>query len=81
MQAAALDTVLRDLRVGPALREASSDALATAGFAAEADLAQAIRAGAVDTDDQRVRAAIAAPVIERITLSNPRHLSRIAERR
>ena len=49
--------------------------------AAEADLAQAIRAGPVDTDDQRVREAIAAPVIERITLSNPRHLTRIAERR
>ena len=81
MQAAALDTVLRDLQSGPALRAASSRALADAGFATEADLAQAVRTGAVATAEPKVRAAIAAPVVERITLSNPRHLHRIAERR
>ena len=81
MQTAAFDTVLRDLRDGPALREASSEALAAAGFAAEADLARAVRTGAVDTGDPGVRAAIATPVVERISLSNPRHLRRIAERR
>lgn len=80
MQAAALDTVLRDLQRGPALRDASSRALAEAGFAAEADLAEAVRATTVATDDPQVRAAIVAPVVERLALSNPRHLRRIAER-
>lgn len=81
MQAAALDTVLRDLQSGPALREASAGALADAGFTTEADLAHAIRTGAAAADDPQIHRAIATPVIERITLSNPRHLSRIADRR
>ena len=81
MQTAALDTVLRDVQRGPALHDASSRALAAAGFAAERDLAEAVRTGAVDTDAPQVRAAVVAPVLERISLSNPRHLQRIADRR
>ncbi|SMY11869.1 phosphotransferase [Brevibacterium jeotgali] len=81
MQKAALDTVLRDVQHGPALRDASSRALAAAGFATERELAEAVRTGAVDTDDPQVRVAVVAPVLERITLSNPRHLQRIADRR
>ena len=81
MQAAALDTVLRDLRVGPALREASSDALATAGFAARPTSPRRSAPGrstrTISGCAQRSqrRSSSGSPC------TNHRHLSRIAERR
>lgn len=69
----AVSVVARELEAGPALEERRADALATAGYADEAELAVAIRDGADLTDE--VIAAVRAGVEGRLLVWNPKYLA------
>jgi hypothetical protein len=67
----ALSTVERELRMGPAQREAAAARLAALGFDDEAELAASIRSGALDDRWDEVKAAVWASVHDRLAVANP----------
>lgn len=74
LQAAALRTLLREARAGDRLRADEHTALARAGHASEAALAESIRAGSPLTDDERT--ALEQIVSNRLALANPTYVTR-----
>ena len=74
LQTAALRTLLREARTGERLRTDERAALARAGHATEAALAESIRAGSPLTDDERI--ALEQIVCTRLALANPSYVTR-----
>jgi len=70
----ALAAVERELRDGPAMSEAHAARLASLGYASEADLADAIRSGALDDRYAEVAAAVRATVHDKLAVANPKYL-------
>lgn len=70
----ALGIVGRELALGPALVARRAARLARLGFADEAALAAAVRAGACDERWDEVAATVAAGVRDQLLVANPRHL-------
>ena len=72
----ALATVERELRVGPELAASHARRITALGFADDAALARAIRAGELDDDDawQPVAAALAASARDQLLVANPAYL-------
>ncbi len=66
-----LRIVERELAMGPAQAEAHAARLATLGFADDAALCEAIRAGEVDSRWDEVRSAVAASVADKLSVANP----------
>ncbi|MBW8487140.1 hypothetical protein K1Y72_32565 [Actinomadura sp. PM05-2] len=73
--ASTLRIARRELLLGDAHRAAHQARLAPLGCATDADLARAVRTGALDHRDDAVVAAIRDAVIDKLTVANPRHLS------
>lgn len=73
--ASALRIARRELLLGEAHRAAHAARLAKLGCASDADLAAAIREGALDDRREEVVGAIRASIVDRLTVSNPRHLA------
>jgi Domain of unknown function (DUF6285) len=71
----ALDGVERELRAGPAQERGHRERLAAFGCRDQAELAAAIRSGAIAADDPALLAAVRAAVTDRLTVANPRYLS------
>lgn len=71
----ALAAVERELRDGPAMVTAHRERLAALGFESEADLAAAIRAGALDDRYDEVATAVRATVHDKLTVANPKYLA------
>ena len=69
-----LGMVQRELDLGPAQAAAHHERLAALGFADEAELAAAIRAGTVDDRYDEIKAAVAATVRDKLTVANPKYL-------
>ncbi|MFJ8812134.1 phosphotransferase family protein [Amycolatopsis thermoflava] len=67
-----LGIVSRELRLGTAQERRHVDRLAALGFATHAELARAVRSGAVDVAD--VVAAVRADVTDRLLVANPKYL-------
>jgi hypothetical protein len=64
----------RELALGPALAVAHAERLAALGFADDAELAQAIREGALDDRMDEVVAALRAAAVDKLRIANPRYL-------
>ncbi|NDU73193.1 phosphotransferase [Actinomadura sp. DSM 109109] len=73
--ASALRVARRELLLGDAHRAAHQARLEALGCATDADLAEALRTGALDDRMGEVVAAVRASVTDRLTVANPRHLS------
>ena len=69
-----LGMVERELTLGPAQAEAHAAALAGLGVADEADLARAIRDGALDDRQAEVLAVVRETVRAKLEVANPRYL-------
>jgi len=69
-----LAMVERELELGPQQADAHAARLAALGFADDAELAAAIRAGHVD-DSAELREAIHASVLDKLRVANPKYLS------
>ncbi|MEY2453494.1 MAG: hypothetical protein QOD92_3068 [Acidimicrobiaceae bacterium] len=69
-----LGMVQRELEVGPAQAAAHRARLDALGFADEAALASAIRAGDVDDRYDEIKTAVAATVRDKLTVANPKYL-------
>jgi hypothetical protein len=69
-----LGMVERELQEGPSMAAAHAHRLERAGFASDADLAAAIRAGALDDRYQEIKALVFASVIEKLRVANPGYL-------
>ncbi len=67
----ALGMVERELAMGGSLAAAHADRLAGLGFADDAELAAAIRAGAVDDRYDEVKAAVWESVQDKLRVANP----------
>lgn len=70
-----LNTVQRELELGPAQTAAHRERLDALGFADEAELAAAIRAGDVDDRYDEIKAAVTATVTDKLRVANPKYLS------
>ena len=70
----ALQTVERELALGPALAAAHVARLRDLGFADDAALAAALRAGTFDADWDAVAAALAAAARDQLLVANPGYL-------
>lgn len=68
-----LAMVERELAMGPSQRSAAADRLSELGFADEAGLAAAIRAGSLDDRWDEVKAAVWASVRDRLAVANPEY--------
>jgi hypothetical protein len=66
--------VARELALGPAQAAAHAARLAHLGVADEAELAAAIRSGALDDRTEEVRAAVRATVADKLAVANPRYV-------
>jgi Domain of unknown function (DUF6285) len=66
--------VERELQLGPEQADAHRRRLAPLGFADEAELAAAIRAGELDDRYEEVRAVVLATVCDKLAVANPRYL-------
>lgn len=66
-----LAQVERELALGPGQEMAHADRLAGLGMADEAELAAAIRSGALDDRYDEVAAAIRATVADKLAVANP----------
>lgn len=66
-----LATVERELAMGPAIAAAHRDRLAALGFADDAALAAAIRAGEVADRSDEISAAVSAAVSDKLAVANP----------
>ena len=69
-----LGMVERELALGAAQARTHRDALAGLGVASEAELAHAIRTGALDGRMDDVRDAVTQTVRMKLEVANPRHL-------
>jgi len=69
-----LAMVERELALGPEQADAHRRRLATLGFADEAALAAAIRAGELDDRYDEVRAVVLVTVCDKLAVANPRYL-------
>ncbi|NKQ52698.1 phosphotransferase family protein [Amycolatopsis sp. K13G38] len=69
-----LDTVWRELRLGPAQERRHRARLAALGFASQAEFASALRDGRADPDDPATLAAVRESVTERLLVANPAYL-------
>jgi aminoglycoside phosphotransferase (APT) family kinase protein len=69
-------TVRRELELGPAQAAAHSARLAALGVATDAELAAAIRSGAVDDRLDEVTAAVRASVRDKLAVANPGYWTR-----
>lgn len=69
----ALDVVAREMALGPGQAAAHTERLSSLGFGSDAELAEAIRAGAVE-DGPELRAALEADTVDRLRVANPRWL-------
>ncbi len=69
-----LATVERELALGPAQEAAHAAGLDALGFASDAELAAAIRAGTIDGSSDEVRAAVWASVLAKVQVANPAYL-------
>ena len=69
-----LAMVERELQLGPEQADAHRRRLATLGFADEAELAAAIRAGDLDERYEEVRAVVLATVGDKLAVANPRYV-------
>lgn len=67
----ALAMVQRELELGPVLAAIHADRLAALGVASEAELAAAIRSGALDERWDEVVAAVRATVADKLAVANP----------
>jgi aminoglycoside phosphotransferase (APT) family kinase protein len=74
--AGVLDGVGRELRLGADQERRHRERLAGLGYRDQADLARAIRTGAVDDTDPALLAAVRADVTDRLAVANPRYASR-----
>jgi hypothetical protein len=70
----ALGVVERELRFGPSIAAAHAARLAALGFADDATLAAALRAGELDDDWDRVASALAASARDQLLVANPAYL-------
>ncbi len=70
----ALQTVERELALGPALSAAHAARLHDLGFTEDAALAAAVRAGTFDSDWSEVAAALAAAARDQLLVANPGYL-------
>ncbi|MBK9178458.1 MAG: hypothetical protein IPM45_02595 [Acidimicrobiales bacterium] len=68
-----LGMVERELELGPEQAADHAERLASLGVADEAELAAAIRSGALDDRYDEVRAAVAATVRDKLAVANPRY--------
>jgi Domain of unknown function (DUF6285) len=66
--------VERELALGPAAAAAHRERLMALGFADDAALARAIRAGDMDDRTQELVAALLATAIDDLQIANPRHI-------
>jgi hypothetical protein len=66
-----LATVQRELEAGDAPARAHAERLATLGIAGEAELAAAIRSGALDDRWDEVAAVVRATVADKLAVANP----------
>ena len=73
--ASALRIARRELLLGETHKAAHQDRLRKLDCATDADLAKAIREGALDDRKDEVVAAVRASIIDKLTVANPRHLS------
>jgi hypothetical protein len=69
-----LGMVEREIELGPAQQRAHADGLATLGFADDAALATAIRAGDVDDRLEEVTAFVRRTVEDKLRVANPKYL-------
>jgi hypothetical protein len=67
--------VARELALGPALAAAHVARLQALGVATDAELAAAIRSGALDDRADEVRDAVRATVADKLAVANPGYLS------
>jgi hypothetical protein len=70
----ALNTVQREIELGADQQAAHAARLAVLGFADDAELAAAIRSGAVDGSYDEIKAAVAASVADKLRVANPKYL-------
>lgn len=70
-----LGGVSRELRLGPEHERRHRDRLAALGYADQAALAAAIRAGEIDDTDPALLAAVRAATTDRLAVANPRYLA------
>ena len=70
----ALGIAERELLLGPALSAAHADRLASLGFADDAALAAALRAGALDGEWESVAGTLAASARDQLLVANPSYL-------
>jgi len=71
----ALGIVQRQLELGPSIARAHARRLGLLGFDSDADLAAALRSGALDHNLDRVGAALAATARDELLVANPAYLS------
>lgn len=74
-----VDTVARDLALGPEQERRHRERLARFGRTDQADLAAAIRTGVVDPEDPALLAAVRAAITDRLLVANPKYLSHPGE--
>jgi hypothetical protein len=70
-----LDTILRELELGPAQDEAHSQRLAALGYGTDRELIEAIRAGRYDADITGLAAALEPDVQAKLEVADPRYLA------
>jgi hypothetical protein len=70
----ALGVAERELRLGSSIAAAHTARLAALGFADDAALASALRAGELDDDFMRVAPALAASARDQLRVANPSYL-------
>ena len=70
-----LGMVQRELDLGPEQAAAHQERLDALGFADEAELAAAIRTGAVDDRYDEIKAAVASTVTDKLEVANPKYLA------
>ena len=71
----ALAAVEREMRDGARMADAHRERLAALGFSSEAELADAIRSGALDDRYDDVAAAVRATVHDKLSVANPKYLA------
>ena len=69
-----LRMVERELQLGPSIARSHAGRLAALGFAGDAELASAIRSGALDGDLAAVGRALAASTHDQLSVANPSYL-------
>jgi aminoglycoside phosphotransferase (APT) family kinase protein len=71
----ALTIVRREIRLGPAEREAHRVRLAAIGCADDGEFALRIRNGTVSDDDPKILAVVRSSIIAQVVVANPRYLA------